>query len=216
MGARAGYSLINGVVIAALCLVGGVTAVLEVVPLEVTLGILLWIGIIMTAQGFQAVPRRHALAVAFGLIPAFAAWGFQMLLEPSLRLGGVSLADAVGPLAQGGVYLKGVIALNQGFLLSSMVLAAMLVFVIDRRFLRAAAWMAAAAVLSAVGLMHGYELTALGVQARFAPAMTDDGLVLVAAPAFAMAYGLGALLLVLIHHFAPAEAVIDVEAMEIG
>ena len=49
--------------------------VLHFVPLEATLGILLWIGIIMTAQAFQEVPKPlHAIAVAFGLIPALASW----------------------------------------------------------------------------------------------------------------------------------------------
>src|SRR5215470_3984939 len=57
MGARAGYSILNGVVITLLCLFGGVTLVLKIVPLEATLGILLWVGVIITAQAFQEVPR---------------------------------------------------------------------------------------------------------------------------------------------------------------
>ena len=38
MGARWGYSLLNGVVITALCLIGGVTLVLKIVPLEAMIG----------------------------------------------------------------------------------------------------------------------------------------------------------------------------------
>ena len=55
--------------------VGGIGAVLHVVPIDVTLGILLWIGIIITAQAFQEVPKSHALAVAVGLIPAAGGVG---------------------------------------------------------------------------------------------------------------------------------------------
>ncbi len=93
MGARAGYSILNGAVVTLLCLLGGITLVLKVVPLEATIGILLWIGIIITAQVFQEVPKSHALAVAFGLVPSLAAWALQ-LIETSLRKAGRSLFEA--------------------------------------------------------------------------------------------------------------------------
>ena len=142
----------------------------------------------MTAQAFQTVPREHALAVAFGLIPALAAWALQ-LIETSIRKAGSSLFD-VAPTFGADLYIHGVIALSQGFLLSSMVLAAILVFVIEREFLRAAGWTAAAAVLSLTGLIHAYELTPAGVQNVFGVA---------AAPTFGVMYGLSAVFLVGLH-----------------
>ena len=188
MGARAAYSMINGIVVTLLCLAGGMTLVLQIVPLEATLGILLWIGIMMTAQAFQTVPQHHALAVALGLIPALAAWALQ-LIETSIRKAGSSLYE-VAPTFGADLYIHGVIALSQGFLLSSMVLAAILVFVIERKFLRAAAWTATAAVLSLTGLIHAYALTPAGVQNVFG---------LAAAPTFAVMYGLGGVFLVGLH-----------------
>jgi len=205
MGARASYSVINGVVISILCLIGGVTVVLKFVPIEATLGILLWIGLVMTAQAFQAVPREHAPAVAFGLIPAFAAWGFEILVKPCLLIGGKSIADAVEALKGMGVYLHGMIALNQGFLLSSMMLAAVIVFVLEKKLIRAAAWMIATAVLSVVGLIHAYDLTPFGVANKFAPVSTEAGWRLVAAPRFAIAYVIGAAFLLLLHLYAKRE-----------
>ena len=188
MGARVGYSVIDGLVIWLLCLIGGMTLILHVVPIEATLGILLWIGIIMTAQAFQAVPQAHALAVAFGLIPALAAWAL-VLIETSLRKAGATLFD-VAPKFGGDLYIHGVIALSQGFLLSAMILAAILVFIIEHQFLRAAAWLLVAAALSFVGVIHAYELTPAGVQNAFGFA---------AAPEFVFAYGLSAGLLVVFH-----------------
>jgi AGZA family xanthine/uracil permease-like MFS transporter len=188
MGARAEYSVLNGVVITLLCLLGGITLVLKIIPIEATLGILLWIGIIITAQAFQEVPKQHALAVAFGLIPSMAAWAL-LLIETSVRKAGKSLFEVV-PTFGTDLYIYGVIALNQGFLLSAMVLAAILVFVIERQFLRAAGWTLVAAVLSAVGLIHAYELTPAGVQNKFG---------LMAAPDFALMYALTAGFLVLAH-----------------
>ena len=188
MGARPAYSMINGALVAVLCLTGGMTLVLQIVPLEATLGILLWIGIMMTAQAFQTVPQHYALAVALGLIPALAAWALQ-LVETGIHKAGSSLYE-VAPTFGADLYIHSVIALSQGFLLSSMVLAAILVFVIEREFLRAAAWTAAAAVLSLTGLIHAYALTPAGVQNVFG---------MTAAPTFAVMYGLSAVFLVGLH-----------------
>jgi AGZA family xanthine/uracil permease-like MFS transporter len=204
MGARAAYSVFNGIIITILCLVGGVAWVLEVVPLEVTLGILLWIAVVMTAQAFAEVPKRHTLAVALGLVPALAAWAL-LLIQSSLRVAGMDLRDAVDALAlQESLYIKGVAALSQGFLVSSMLLAAILVFVIERRFLVAACWALAAAALSAAGLVHGFEITAAGVENRFfdlqfGPDATNP------AGMFAVAYALGAAVLVALHYTARGE-----------
>jgi adenine/guanine/hypoxanthine permease len=174
MGARSSYSTINGLVILLLCLGGGLSLVMQVLPLEATLGILLWIGLMMMAQTIQETPRSHALAVAMGLLPSLAAWAL-LLIETTLRVAGMSLVDAV-PKFGTQLYLEGVIALSQGFLISSMLLSAILVFVIEGKRLLAAVWLLVAAVLSSLGLIHAYELTALGVENRFgfgeAPAFT--------------------------------------------
>jgi AGZA family xanthine/uracil permease-like MFS transporter len=189
MGARSGYSTLNGIAITLLCLFGAIPLVLRIIPLEATMGILLWIGIIITAQAFQEVPREHALAVALGLIPSLAAWAL-FLVETSLRTAGTTLYQAAPKFAPGELAIRGMIALSQGFLLSSMILSAILVYVIEKRFLRAAAWSVAAGVFSMIGLIHGYELT---------PAAVEPRLGLRAAPEFAVMYTLGGILLAGLH-----------------
>jgi AGZA family xanthine/uracil permease-like MFS transporter len=188
MGARWGYSILNGAVVTVLCLAGGVTLVLHWIPLEAAIGILVWIGIIITAQAFAEVPKAHALAVALGLLPSLAAWAL-ILVDTALRKVGSSLLQAA-PLFGSDLYLSGLIALNQGFLLSSMVLPAMLAFVLDRAFLKAAVWALAGSVLSWFGLMHAYALGPAGVENKFGWA---------AAPGFAGAYLGGALILAGMH-----------------
>jgi len=186
MGARAGYSVVNGIIITALVVFGGVGAILQVVPIEAALGILLWIGIIITAQAFEAVPRTHCLAVAFGLIPALAAWARQ-LVEGAVTAAGGTLLGVETALAEKSIYVRGILALDSGFLLTSMIWAAVMVYAIERRFLAAAGWLGGAAVLSLVGLIHGYTLTAGGVATAFGPG---------AAPAFTVGYAMGFLVMV--------------------
>jgi AGZA family xanthine/uracil permease-like MFS transporter len=190
MGARWGYSILNGVVIAILCLIGGVTLVLKVVPMEAMIGILLWIGLIITAQAFQEVPRKHSVAVALGLMPALAAWAL-LLIETALRKAGVSLFD-VAPKFGADLYIYGIISLSQGFMITCMLLSAIMVFVIEREFFKAAIWTATAAALSFFGVIHAYVLTPTGVQNKFG---------LGAAKSYALAYLIAALLLVTLHYY---------------
>jgi adenine/guanine/hypoxanthine permease len=163
MGARHGYSILNGVIIAVLCLFGGVSFFLHFVPRECIFGILVWIAIIITAQAFMEIPKEHSLAVAFGLIPTFAAYCYY-LIEHALRVGGLAInVDMANKLTNDNLFIRGIINLNQGFLLTSMIFAAVMVFLIDRKFEKAAYWTFAASFLSFIGLIHTYVLTDTGV-----------------------------------------------------
>jgi AGZA family xanthine/uracil permease-like MFS transporter len=190
MGARWGYSILNGIVITILCLIGGVTLVLKVVPMKAMIGILLWIGMIITAQAFQEVPRKHSVAVAIGLMPALAAWAL-LLIETTLRKTGSTLYD-VAPKFGDDLYVYGIISLSQGFMISCMILSAIMAYVVDRHFLKAALWTATAAVLSFFGVIHAYLLTPAGVQNRFGFG---------AGKAYAFAYLIAATLLVALHNY---------------
>jgi AGZA family xanthine/uracil permease-like MFS transporter len=188
MGARSGYSLLNALAIMLVVTFGGMGLVQRVLPIEAALGILLWIGLIMTAQAFQTVPKPHALAVGLGLVPALAAWAL-VLIETTLRAAGHSLYD-IAPKFGANLYIHGVIALSQGFMLTSMVLSALLAHVIDSQFLKAAAWCVTASLLSMTGIIHAYELTPAGVANKFGWS---------AAPVFALAYAIGTFCLLGLH-----------------
>jgi AGZA family xanthine/uracil permease-like MFS transporter len=97
MGARAGYSWLNGLVMTAICLTGTVAVISRVVPIEAGMGIVLWIGIVITAQAFQASPLRHAPAAAIGLFPAIAAWGAVIVAGALTQAQFNPVAVAVNP-----------------------------------------------------------------------------------------------------------------------
>jgi AGZA family xanthine/uracil permease-like MFS transporter len=166
LGARSGYSALNGIFISFLCLTGTIQTVLRLIPLEAGIGILLYIGIIIVAQSFQETPKEHAPAVALGIVPALAAWGLLMV-DTGLRAAGKSLFDTgLPPFAQS-LAIHGMIALERGFIFTSMILAALGVALIERQFAKAAGWSLVAALLSAVGIIHAYEITPGGVISRF-------------------------------------------------
>jgi AGZA family xanthine/uracil permease-like MFS transporter len=158
MGARAGYSILNGIVLTAICLSGTLEYVAHIVPIDAGMAIVLWIGIVITAQAFQAVPREHAPAVVIGLLPGLAAWG-AMLAKNSLRAAGATFSAKILTQYAPGTFMDGDFALEQGFIFASMILAAATVAVIGRKFYTAAAWCAVGGVLSLIGLMHAYQWT---------------------------------------------------------
>ncbi len=167
LGARTGYSVMNGIFILAICLTGTMDAVLKIIPIEAGIGILLWIGLIIAAQAFQETPKHHAIAVALGLFPSFAAWGLNMV-DTGLRAGGTNLYNAVNSGSfQGIMPVTGAISLSQGFIFTSMILAAMSVHVIERHYWKASLWAFSAAILSYIGIIHAYTLTMSGVANRF-------------------------------------------------
>jgi len=68
--------------------------------------------------------------------------------------------------------IQGMIALNQGFILSSMLLAGLTVQLLEGRFRAAVGWATAAALIAATGLTHGYAVTEHGIVNAYGPAVT--------------------------------------------
>ena len=148
MGARSAYSVAQRRRDhAALSRRRGMAWVLQVVPLEATLGILLWIAVVMTAQAFTEVPREHASRWPSAWCPR-SPRGSSCSSSRLLRIAGTSLLEAADGLTAAGVFIDGAVALSQGFLLTSMLLAAIVAHVTDRRLGVAALWTLAAAACS--------------------------------------------------------------------
>ena len=164
MGARMGYSVLNGLFITAICLTGTLAHIAWAVPIDAGMAIVLWIGIAITSQAFQATPRAHAPAAVIGMLPGLAAWG-ALLAKNGLRAAGMGTPERpfnesiIGEFLKSDTWIHGTFSLEQGFLFTSMVLSAATVCVIERRWVAAASWCATAAVLSAIGLMHSYQWT---------------------------------------------------------
>jgi AGZA family xanthine/uracil permease-like MFS transporter len=175
LGARAGYSVLNGAFITIICVTGTLAWISWAVPIDAGMAIVLWIGIVISAQAFQATPLEHAPAVVVGLLPGIGAWG-ALMAKNGLKAAGMGAAgrpftDAlIGEFQKSDTWIHGVFSLEQGFLFTSMLLSAAVVGVIERKWTVAAAWCGLAAVISATGLMHSYQWTADDTVLKLAPA----------------------------------------------
>jgi len=174
-GGRTSYSMASGIVVAILCFSGMFALLGALLPIPAIVPILLYIGLLIGAQAFQAVPRAHAAAVMIAIIPNVASWaqgqmanvlsavGYQTvdfssnakLIPPTATTPGTVPESS---LVSAGVIYKGLMLLGDGAVLAGLILGAIVVFLIDREFRKAAIYCAAGAVLSFVGLIHGAKV----------------------------------------------------------
>ncbi|MCU0529768.1 MAG: NCS2 family permease [Cyanobium sp. Prado107] len=162
MGARIGYSWVNGLMMGVACLFGAFGLIAQLVPIEAGMAIVLYLGVVMAAQSFQATPKQHAPAVVLGILPGLAGWG-ALMLKAGLRAGGAGTPAApfapalLEPLQRADVWANGAFALEQGLIITAMLLSALLVYVIEQRFLAAALCAGVAALASWFGVIHAWR-----------------------------------------------------------
>jgi adenine/guanine/hypoxanthine permease len=158
MGGRIGYSAATGVMVILMSWLGIVSLMLALIPVVAISPILLYIGMLIGAQAFQETPKSHAPAIVLALTPHLAAWG-KLQIDNALAAAGTSAA-AVGldKLGQTGVVYRGLEVLGGGAILAGLILGAIGVFVIERQFLKAAAFSVAGAALTFFGFIHGEKI----------------------------------------------------------
>jgi AGZA family xanthine/uracil permease-like MFS transporter len=154
-GGRVAYSLATGVLIFLLCILGMFPLLSALLPIPAIVPVLLFIGLVIGAQAFRSVPRAHYAAIVLAMIPNIASWGAG-LVDSALSAAGTNV-DKVGAdaLTNAGVITPGLNTLGQGAVLAGIVLGAIAVFLIDRKFLWAAGFSFLAGALASVGLIHG-------------------------------------------------------------
>ncbi|MFN8524588.1 MAG: regulator [Chloroflexota bacterium] len=159
VGGRIGYSLATGVSVAVVCFLGLVALLLAVIPLVAILPILLYIGLVIGAQAFQASPSRHAPAIVLALLPNIADWG-KTQVDVALNTAGAQMsADLLTKLSgPSAIVYHGMERFAGGAVLAGLMLGAIAAFVIDRKFRMAAIYAIAAGVLTLLGLIHGAEV----------------------------------------------------------
>jgi AGZA family xanthine/uracil permease-like MFS transporter len=102
------------------------------------------------------------------LTPHAAAWAATLiggaLGAAGMQYGATHAPEFVGKMAQNGVLFHGLEVMGGGSILVGLVLGAIGVFVIDRKFINASAFALAGAVLTYFGFMHG---EAIGIGGGF-------------------------------------------------
>ncbi len=157
VGARVGYSWATGVAMFALGCFGLLGLLLKIIPIVAILPILIYIGMVVTAQAFNESPKEHAPAIALAFIPWMGDW-VRTLINNALTAAGTS-ADKLGiaTLQGAGVAYPGMSLIGNSAILVGAVLGSIAAFIIDRNYKNAGYWALFGAAASYVGLVHGTE-----------------------------------------------------------
>ena len=159
-----GYSWINGLAVGLSCFLGLFALISLAVPIQVGVAVIVYVGIVITAQSFQVTPGNHAPAVVLGIMAGLASWG-AFLLKAGVKAGAGADGQPFGNellqgLQQVGVAgAEGLFSLEQGGIVTAMLLTSVLVYVIEQRFLAAAAVAGVSAVLAWFGVIHVWRFT---------------------------------------------------------
>ena len=153
MGAKAGYTWMTGLFIGVGGMLGYLSNLIEVIPIAALAPVLVFVAMDITVQAFNAVPARHAPAIAVSFFPAVARMLTIELSNPEFippaRFARLLLASEQGLPA-----LAVIVALGNGFILTATLWAAFLVEMTEHRLRAAAAYLAAGAGLCSFGIIH--------------------------------------------------------------
>jgi adenine/guanine/hypoxanthine permease len=156
MGARTGYTLLTGVFVGLGGVLGYLSNLVELVPLTVLAPILVFVSIEITAQAFDATPKRHAAAVVFSFFPAISRMLAIKLADPAY-IPADRFARLLTSTDQGMPELGVIVALGNGFIVTSMIWAGFVAALVDRRSGAAIVTLVTGAVLTLFGVIHSVE-----------------------------------------------------------
>jgi len=150
MGGRAAYTLATGIFIGLGGMLGYLSFFVHLLPEAAVAPILIFIGLEITAQAYEATPARHAKAVAIAFIPVIANLLFIQISSLLAHLG-KSPSDLSGDMA---ATVQTILMLGNGFILSALLWGSATAMIIDHRLRSAAFFLGAAGCFSLFGLIH--------------------------------------------------------------
>lgn len=150
MGGRVGYTVATALFIGLGGIFGYLSFFVGLLPEAAVAPILIFIGIEITAQAFEATPRQHYRALAIAFVPVIACL-VTILFGQLLGGLGKSAADLQGELL---ATYNTTLLLGNGFIITSMLWGAAFAYVLDHRPATAAYYLLACSLLSLCGAIH--------------------------------------------------------------
>ncbi|CAF2131389.1 unnamed protein product [Rotaria magnacalcarata] len=166
MGARQAYSVINCLTYLLLCFFGIIPLVLKIITVTSVNPVLIFIGTFICAETLAITPPRHYPAFLLGLTPVIADWAQSTIISSvsaayaNFTITNVDFTLNVTSQITGFSY-SGLSNLAGGSLLQCIFLTTILIYMIDRKFIRAAVWAFFAGLLSIFGLIHSSNVGVL-------------------------------------------------------
>ena len=164
MGGRSGYTIATALFIGLGAICGYLSFFVGLLPEAAVAPILIFIGIEITAQAFEATPRSHYRAVVISFIPVIAC---LVSIEFGQLLGGLgkSAADLSGELL---ATFNATTIMGNGFIVTSLLWGGAFAHMLDHKPGKAALYLAFCSLFSLCGIIHS-PLTSGAIFSPLAP-----------------------------------------------
>lgn len=145
MGARAGYTLLTGLVVGIGGALGLVQFMTQAIPAAAVAPLLIFVGVEIVSQAYHGTPRDHAPAVTIALLPSVAEL---------VRIAGGRFTGGAPAAGAPAAFAHQVDVLAHGFIITGMLWGALVAALVEGRTRRAAGVAWTAAGFTAFGLIH--------------------------------------------------------------
>jgi AGZA family xanthine/uracil permease-like MFS transporter len=150
MGGKSGYTIATALFIGLGGMLGYLSFFVDLLPEAAVAPILIFIGIEITAQAFEASPRRHYRAIAISFVPVISC---LVAIQYGQILGGLgkSAVDLSGDLL---ATYNATTMLGNGFIITALLWGAAFAHMLDHRPGKSACYLAACGLLTLCGAIH--------------------------------------------------------------
>ncbi len=157
-GCGIGFAWVSAVLFAISGWFGVFNFLYYLVPFVVVAIVFLWCAQVIVGQGFVDTPRRYGAALVIGFIPHVADLLYTQTTAIFTALGMEMTAETMLASINAGAMWNGVETLKAGAIITGMLWASIVCFIIDRDLLKAAIGCALGAVLTFFGVIHTGQL----------------------------------------------------------
>lgn len=153
VGARGGYSLLVGLTYIS-CFFGLPQLFLAVVPYEIIVILLIYIGITVTTEVMEKTETKHFMVMLISLFPILAQF-IDNFIDSTLLVAGLTV-ESLGYKAfiEGNVLIKGIKNLSYGAFSTSLLFAIWTAYICDKEYRKAAFTSFILTFCSLIGLIH--------------------------------------------------------------
>lgn len=159
MGAKTGFLVMNIVIIGIGAWFGLINYIINFVPSEILAPVLMFVGIEISMQVFLVSEKKYYPAAIFGLFPSIAHMvQIELSSKPDLvnidKLTGMIYSVTNGKFTD----ITGIITFGNGFIVTGVLWAALVYYLIDRKIVAATITCVVLAALSLFGIIHSINL----------------------------------------------------------
>ncbi len=158
VGARSMYSLWTGITYLILTTLGLVGLLLAIIPYEVTVVLLVAIGIDVCAGLLKGSSEEYSIVFFVSLIPVLAQYIYNTITGLLSVVNIEITEELVESMVSASVYFNGIELLANGALLTSLLLACFMAYIIKTNYYYASIYMFILSITTFIGLTHGEKI----------------------------------------------------------